>query len=92
MIIDELMSESVRIMTDNYGNYLFKELIKQLKPSQRIKVLSIIKGKRFMEIACQGRGTWTLQNFINAISEDKEFEIIKASLLEGSNIVKLARN
>lgn len=80
------------MMTDNYGNYFCSELIKYLQVHQRIHFMKQIKGKKFIEISCNNRGTYTLQNIIYAVTQPEEFEIIKETLLENNNICYLAKD
>jgi len=54
--------------------------------------LNQIKGQKFIDIACNNRGTWTLQTIIYAVTEEEEFEIIKETLLENNNICKLSKD
>ena len=77
-------------MTDNYGNYFCSELINYLQPQQRIHFLKQIKGQQFIDISCNSRGTWALQNIIYAATQDKEFEIIQETLTANDNICKLS--
>ena len=77
-------------MTDNYGNYFCSELIKYLQVHQRIHFLEQIKGRKFVEISCNSRGTWALQNIIYFVTQAEEFSIIKETLLENDNICHLS--
>ena len=77
-------------MTDNYGNYFCSELINHLQVHQRIHFLEQIKGEKFIEISCNNRGTWALQNIIYKATEEKEYEIIKNTLVQNNNIKKLS--
>ena len=79
-------------MVDNYGNYFCSELIRYLKEHQRFQFLKQIKGKKFIEISCNNRGTWALQTIILAVTEEREYEIIKETLLQNENIRTLAMN
>ena len=79
-------------MLDNYGNYFCSELIRYLKEHQRIHFLKQIKGKKFIDISCNNRGTWALQTIILAVTEEEEFKIIKDSLLQNDNICTIAMN
>ena len=59
-IIDQIKGNLADLMIDNYGNYFCSELIKYLQVHQRIQFLQQIKGQKFIDIACNNRGTWTL--------------------------------
>ena len=79
-------------MTDNYGNYFCSELIRYLQVHQRIHFLLQIKGQKFVDISCNSRGTWALQNIIYAATQDAEFDIIRETLIENNNICKLSQD
>ena len=67
-IISQIEENLADLMMDNYGNYFCSELIKYLQVHQRIQFLQLIKGQKFIDIACNNRGTWTLQNIIYAVT------------------------
>ena len=77
-------------MTDNYGNYFCKALIKYLQVHQRIHLLKKITGEKFIKISCNNRGTWALQEFILFITEREEYDIIKENLMVNDNVRRLA--
>jgi len=89
-IIDEIDGRLPDLMTDNYGNYFCSELIRYLQVHQRIHFLLQIKGQKFVDISCNSRGTWALQNIIYAATQDAEFDIIRETLIENNNICKLS--
>jgi len=67
-IIDQIEGNLAELMVDNYGNYFCSVLIGYLLVDQRINFLKKIKGEQFIEIACNNRGTWTLQNIVGAVT------------------------
>lgn len=59
---------------------------------QRIHFLKQIKGDKFIEISCNNRGTYTLQNIIYAVTQDEEFKLIEETLLQNDNVCLLAKD
>ena len=77
---------------DNYGNYFCSQLIENLQVHQRIRFLKQIKGQKFIEISCNNRGTYALQNIIQLVTQDEEFELIRETLEQNNNICRLAKD
>lgn len=51
-----------------------------------------IKGDKFIEISCNNRGTYTLQNIIYAVTQEEEFKLIEETLLQNDNVCLLAKD
>lgn len=45
-----------------------------------------------MEISCNNRGTYTLQNIIYAVTQEEEFKLIEETLLQNDNVCLLAKD
>lgn len=77
-------------MVGKYGNFFCSKLIDCLTSTQRVHFLKQISGQKFVEISCDERGTWVLQNILCAASEKSEFAIIRGTIMSDDNILKLS--
>jgi len=84
--IQETLSD---LMMDNYGNYFCQKLLSACTSEQRLIVLQIIQ-EQFINICCNKKGTHSIQQIIDLITQPQEEELIM-SFLRG-NIVELARD
>lgn len=72
-IIDQLDGKLADLMIGKYGNFFCSKLIDCLTPTQRVHFLKQLQCEKFVEISCDERGTWVLQNILCAASEKTEF-------------------
>jgi F0F1-type ATP synthase delta subunit len=91
-ILEEINGHIVELMTDNYGNYFCSKLIECLQAHQRVCFLNQIKGEVFVKISCNSRGTWALQNIMQVINLNEEFDMVKETLMQNNNIVRVAKD
>ena len=79
-------------MVGKYGNFFCSKLIEYLQPHQRIHFLKQISGKKFVEISCDEKGTWALQNILHAAMKDEEYRIIEETIMRDDNIARLSKD
>lgn len=66
----------ISIMCSEYGNYFFQRLVCKLNVYQRLIIFHQIKNK-FIQIAANSSGTYSIQVLISAISTEKEDKILR---------------
>jgi hypothetical protein len=82
-VIGEMLTSLTRIldkaMQDRYGSHLTRNLVKICTAEQRLQIWESISGK-FIDLATNHFGKWTLQELIKAASTDREFVAFQASI------------
>ena len=91
-IIDQVDGKLADLMVGKYGNFFCSKLIEYLQPHQRIHFLKQISGKKFVEISCDEKGTWALQNILHAAMKDEEYRIIEETIMRDDNISRLSKD
>jgi hypothetical protein len=76
-------------MVGKYGNFFCSKLIDCLTSTQRVHFLKQIAGQKFVEISCDERGNWVLQNIL-AAADKSEYAIIRSTIMADDNIRKLS--
>lgn len=87
MVINEIQDDIEALMLDPYANYMFQTLAQSCSSEQRYRLLQKI-APSMIRIACDRKGTHSLQAVISLINRDAEDKLIE-EILNG-HVVDLA--
>ena len=88
-IFDEIESQVVPLMMDNFGNYLCQKLLDWVDNDQRMTLIRNASGS-VLEIAMNQHGTRALQKMIQTVSSDEQTNVITDALSQ--NVIGLIKN
>lgn len=79
LIVDTLLNDFGKLMSDSYGNYFCQKHFKVISPDQRLSILNAISDN-FVKISCDAMGTHSMQRLMEQVSEDEERMVIYNSI------------
>ncbi|CAD8126428.1 unnamed protein product [Paramecium sonneborni] len=85
-ILQEIAPHLPDLMIDPYANYMFASLSQSCAPHQRLYILQTI-GNRLVDIACDKKGTHSIQSLVSLISSKQEEEMVENNIK--NNIITL---
>ncbi|CAI5758358.1 unnamed protein product [Candida verbasci] len=89
LILGEVESNVVDLMTDPFGNYLIQKLFENITQEQRIQLVNNSKSD-FIKIATSPHGTRSLQKVIECIDSKEEEELMIENLKD--HVVLLSKD
>jgi len=87
LVIDEIEENIDELMLDPYANYMFQTLAQSCSADQRYRLLQEI-APSMVRVACDRKGTHSLQAIVSLVNRDVEEKLIRDALQ--GHIVELA--
>mmetsp|Transcript_6848 Transcript_6848/g.6372 ORF Transcript_6848/g.6372 Transcript_6848/m.6372 type:complete len:314 (+) Transcript_6848:838-1779(+) len=78
-IFQEVLDKLSALMPDQYGNYFSQKLFQSCSPHQRLEILKSISHD-IHRISCSKSGTHSMQNLIDMINMEEEYQILEKAL------------